>query len=105
MASAWKLKLGNEVLGTLTQVDTFGTDQLWILCQFESSPAFRSYAPLFAEEAKLMNMNELGLCRKITEKIASLGLTLVPENQGTESTTNFILHIDGNKGWFHIYTT
>lgn len=97
MANQWNLKRGEEILGLLTELDI---DQPWIICQFQASTSFASYQPLFIEELKLLDSDEMELWQRAYQNIDELGLVLEPSSGGGETIRDFILHIDGNNARF-----
>ncbi len=97
MANQWNLKRGEEVLGVLTEVDI---DQPWVICRFQPSSSFASYQPLFTEELKLLDSDEMKLWQQAYQKIDELELVLEPLNEGGEVIKDFILHINGDNAQF-----
>jgi len=101
----WRLQRGKDTLGLLTPLSSFvgDGDWLWILCRFEAGSDYWYYAGLFAEEARLMEINEYGLCKPYMEGISQLGLKLVPvECDDVPIISDIVIHIDKEQAWFHI---
>ena len=94
---SWRLvRPDGERLGRLVQD---GAERSWILCRFEADPGFTAVAELFAEDLGLIEEDEMDAWEMIHERIADLGLVLVPEHGG-EPLREFLLHVDGDRAWF-----
>ncbi len=97
MTNSWKLQLGDEILGILTD----GVSDMPLeFCEFAPNPSFAPYQALFEEELALLNSDRMDLWERAYSEIESLRLVLKPFDLETEPITKFILHIDGNKAWF-----
>jgi hypothetical protein len=97
MNRSWKLKIGDQILGALTE-DAF--DMPSMLCKFVAAPSFDEYAPLFADELRLLNADEMVLWDVAYSKIDALGLILESDDEPRELIKDFILHVDGDTAWF-----
>ena len=93
-----ELYRGDVLLAVLSNVQLF--DWPWYCCQFQPTPAFESYRPLFDEELELLEGK--GATEEwdaAYENIENLGLTLSYPDQG-KATRLFLLHIDGETAKF-----
>jgi hypothetical protein len=91
-----QLKRGGELLGSLRAYDI---DSPWIICKFEPTESFQAVKPLFEEELKLLNTDDMEAWETAYARIGGLGLRLV-DVEKREETSEFILHIEGDEAWF-----
>jgi len=97
MSQSWTLKLGNEILGALTDGSL---NMPFTFCRFVASAPFSKYQSLFAKELELINSDQMALWEQVYSEINALGLALEPTDGTSGLISEFILHIDGNKAWF-----
>jgi hypothetical protein len=98
MMKEWRLKRGNVVLGTLSELSI---DQPFGVYRFEPTPDFEGVRPLFDEELRLLNTRRSTSreWEEASERIEGLGLTLVSPDEA-QIIDDFLLHIDGDRAWF-----
>ena len=91
-----QLKRGNELLGILY---SYGNDFPWVNCNFEPTGSFGEVKPLFEEELKLLDAEDMDAWEIFYKQIDALGLRLVDE-EDVNNISEFLLHIQGDKAWF-----
>jgi hypothetical protein len=94
---AWELRkrADNTLVGRLTACEP---DFPFILCEFESTPAFEEYKPLFDEELALTdNLDDNWDRFDEIFNILNRELVLFPGEDG-EAASEFILHINTAEG-------
>ncbi len=90
----WQLLLEEKVAGYL---NLRGVDQPIFFCDFEPTPEFAAYAPLFAEELRLLNADLVNEWMSCYARIEALEPRLVG---GGEDINELLLHIEGDTAWF-----
>jgi hypothetical protein len=96
MSPVLELRRGGDLLGVLSYV---GTDMPMFIYRFEPTLRFSEVQPLFDEELRLLNADEMDAWESAYDKINALGLTLEPTDGGPP-IREFILHIEGREAWF-----
>ena len=96
MATEYQLKRGNDLLGRLS---AYTSDFPWVNCKFEPTASFTELRPLFDEELRLLDSEDIVAWEESYEKIRALNLRLVAMNGGDE-IGELLLHIDGDEAWF-----
>lgn len=96
MATEYQLRRGEDLLGRL---NSYASDFPWVHCKFEPSASFAELRPLFDEELRLLDGEDIVAWEEAYEKIRALNLRLVAMNGGDE-IGDFLLHIDGDEAWF-----
>ncbi len=66
-------------------------------CKFEPAASFAELKPLFDDELRLLNRDDMRAWEEAYEKIRALKLQLV---NGENEIGEFLLHIDGDEAWF-----
>jgi len=89
------LKRGEQLLGIL---NSYEIDFLWLNCKFQPTDAFREVAPLFEEELKFLNADDMEARETAYSQVESLGLRLV-DITGGKNIDEFLLHIQGDEAW------
>ena len=96
MSPVLELRRGAALLGVLSYQNT---DQPFFGYRFEPTALFSEVQPLFDEELRLLNAEEMDAWELAYNKIDALGLTLEPTDGGA-AIREFILHIEGSEAWF-----
>ena len=89
------LKCGEELLGILRSYDI---DFPWLNCKFQPTVAFREVEPLFEEELKFLNADDMEAWETAYSRVEALGLRLVDIKEGKD-INEFLLHIQGDEAW------
>lgn len=89
----FRLWRGDECLGTI-ELAAESCDFPWHGGRFEPGPAFAPYAPLFAEELRLLDNEDMDAWGEVLARIEGPGLRLEPADGGVD-IVGFQLHIDG----------
>jgi len=89
------LKRAEELLGVLRSYDT---DFPWVNCKFEATPSFDDIRPLFEEELRLLDADQMDEWEPTYEQINSLSLQLI-DIEDNKNIDEFLLHIRGNEAW------
>jgi len=84
----FELREGDELLGIL---ESYDSDFPWIYCDFEPTPTFAKYEPLFRAYLRCLGAHDYKKFGECYGPIDQLGLRLV--NSGREAK-KFLLHID-----------
>jgi hypothetical protein len=92
----FQLKRGEELLGVLRPC---GNDFPWVMCSFEPTESFAEVEPLFEEELRLLDAEEMEAWERAYGRVTSLGLRLIDEESGKQ-IGEFLLHIRGDEAWF-----
>ena len=92
----FQLYRGETLLGVLTPTES---DQPWWLGSFAPTIAFEEVRPLFLQELKLLNADQMGEWELLQTQIQTLELKLVPSD-GSDSVSDFLLHIDAENAWW-----
>ena len=90
------LKRGEELLGVLRSYDS---DFPWVNCRFEPTSSFDAIRPLFDEELKLLDADQMDEWETVYARINSLGLKLI-DTKDKKTIDEFLLHVRGNEAWF-----
>jgi hypothetical protein len=96
MTPVLELRRGEDLLGVLLYQNT---DQPFFRYRFQPTPQFSEVQPLFIEELRLLNAEEMVAWELAYGRIVALGLTLDPPGGGPP-IRDYILHIDGHDAWF-----
>jgi hypothetical protein len=96
MLTEYQLKRGNDLLGRLSSCVP---DFPWMNCTFEPSPLFAQLRPLFEDELRLLDREDIDAWETAYEKIFALKLRLVV-TKTEEEISEVLLHIEGDKAWF-----
>jgi hypothetical protein len=96
MIPVLELRRGQDLLGILRFQDN---DQPFVRYRFEPTPLYSEVQPLFDEELRLLNSDNMNAWESAYHKIDALGLTLEPTD-GSLRIREFILHIEGCGAWF-----
>ena len=96
--TVYRLVRGDTLLGTVTHHAT-QDDFPWHGGVFEPTPDFDSVRPLFDEELRLLNADQMDEWGVVLEQIERPGLRLEPLHGGSP-VTEFLIHIDGAKTWW-----
>jgi len=89
------LKQKDKLLGTLRSYDL---DFPWLLCKFEFTEAFQQIKPLFDEESKLLESDDMEKWEVAYSKIDNLNLELI-NLEDEKSISDFLLHIQDDEAW------
>ena len=89
------LKQKGKLLGTLRSYDL---DFPWLLCKFEPAEAFQQIKPLFDEESKLLENDDMEKWEVAYSKIDNLNLELI-SIEDEKSISDFLLHIQDAEAW------
>ena len=89
-----ELYRGDILLAVLSNIQLY--DWPWYRCNFQPTPAFEQYKPLFDRELELLEDKAWELAY---EKIEELRLSLVDPSEG-KTTDLFLLHIEGQTASF-----
>ena len=92
-AESWDLVAADGTV--LGHVEGYERDMFWLDCHFAPTPAFAPVAPLFLEELRLLEREEMDAWELVYQRIDALGLELRPLD-GTTPIREFILHVDGS---------
>jgi hypothetical protein len=95
-----QLKLGDQLLGVLR---TYETDQPFVHCDFEPTPAFETVRDYFDKARAEFRTKNLAGWQEKQKEIESLGLRLLSLD-GKIEVDKFLLHIQGNKAQFRDWT-
>ena len=90
----YELRREKDLLGRLSSCTP---DFPWMYCKFEAAAAFAELKPLFDDELRLLNEEDMDAWEEAYEKIRALKLQLV---SGENEISEFLLHVDGDKAWF-----
>jgi hypothetical protein len=90
------LKRGEELLGVLRLT---GSDFPWVNCEFEPTAAFAGVQPVFQEELRLLESDNMDAWQMAYDEINALGLQLIVARDETV-ISEFVLHIYGNEASF-----
>ena len=90
------LKRRDELLGVLRSLDT---DFPWVNCIFEPTTSFDEVRPLFDEELKLLDADQMEEWETAYERINALKLQLIA-TKDDKDVGEFLLHIRGKEAWF-----
>jgi hypothetical protein len=96
--AVWELWAGSDLLGKLLY--TGWDDFPWHGCDFQPTPAFERFRPLFDEYLRLVNKptsNDPDFEDFYMEHIAALELKFVPIGGNAQALRNFVLLIEGNR--------
>jgi len=96
--TAYRLIRGGALLGTITH-HAEQDDFPWHGGVFEPTPEFDSVRPLFDDELRLLNADQMDEWTKVWEDIERPGLRLEPLHGGSP-VTEFLIHIEGAKTWW-----
>lgn len=102
----WELRKDDAILGGFDQC---GMDWPWVMCRFTATDEFETYRPLFAEETRLMDLEDKteaddAAWEAAMDRLSQLGLTLVLFYEDKVWVyRNFMLHIRGEEGWFRLF--
>lgn len=91
-----QLKRGDELLGTLRSYDS---NFPWVNCKFEPNESFEELRPLFDEELRLLDGEDMTAWEETSNRILALNLKLIDLKNGNE-IREFLLHIKGDEAWF-----
>lgn len=92
----FQLRQKDILLGTLRSYDF---DFPWINCKFEPTEAFQAVKPLFDEEVRLINDEDMENWETVYLRIDELNLKLINvENDNV--IDDFLLHIENDEAWF-----
>ena len=94
------LKQGEKLLGILRSYDT---DFPWVNCKFEATPSFNDIRPLFDQELRLLDADQMDDWETAYERIKSLSLKLF-NTSDMKNIDEFLLHIRENEAWFFATT-
>lgn len=96
--TVYRLVRGETLLGTVTHHAT-KDDFPWWGGVFEPTPAFDGVRPLFDDELRLLNADQMDEWAIVLEQIERPGLRLEPLD-GSSPITELLIHIDGAKTWW-----
>jgi hypothetical protein len=94
--NVYLLKRGEVLIGTLYVEDT---DFPWVICRFEPTSAFTPFRPLFDEDIRVGDTEDIEAWDRAYEAIAALGLQLIARESGAD-WGDCLLHIQADKAWF-----
>jgi hypothetical protein len=96
--SAYRLVRSDVVLGVVTH-DPSQDDFPWQGGVFSPTADFDDVRPLFEEELRLLNADQMDAWIPAWDNIDRVGLRLEPLSGGTP-ITNVLIHIDGAVAWW-----
>jgi len=89
------LKRGEQLLGILR---SYEIDFPWLNCKFQPTDDFLEIEPLFKEELKFLNADDMQAWETAYSRVEALGLRLVDIKDGKD-IGEFLLHIEGDEAW------
>ena len=98
-AEIWELRHGDVLIGRLKVTEK---DMPWYNAQFEPTPEYTPYTPVFAEGNSVRSGDDQAAWSKWRKQIQELGLQLIRLHDQAVAS-EFLLYIDGSTADFRPY--